>query len=144
MSQMGSRYFWLLLTLGGVLGAQPKSIGFEIENLPVGKSVTIPRPATTLVPLHVRAILTATDMPQSLSVRLVGLSGQPMPAAGPVKVSIIDPNSEHAVSAKLRGDAPFIYNFRDLRPITVSVTRTGSEVSAKLLIESNKPLEISH
>lgn len=126
-------------TRGGSLSG-----AFELEKLPPGKSVTIPRPATTWVPLAMRARLTATDMPQSLSLRLIGPTGAQLQGA-PVKLAIYDPNSERVVYVTVTPGVSFVYNFRDLRPIMVVSEDPGSERrQAKLQVESNKPLELSH
>lgn len=123
---------------------QPRPVAFDLEALPQGKSVTIPRPATTWVPLTMRARLTATDMPQSLSLRLIG-PGPGKIADNPVKLAIYDPNSERVVYATVRPGVSFVYNFRDLRPIMVVSEESGGALKqVKLQVESNKPLEISH
>jgi len=123
---------------------QPRAGAFDLETLPQGKSVTIPRPATTWVPLTMRARLTATDMPQSLSLRLI-LPGTGKTIENQVKLAIYDPNSERAVYATVQPGVAFVYNFRDLRPIMVVSEDSGGVLrQAKLQVESNKPLEISH
>ena len=128
----------------GPLYGQPRPVAFDLEALPQGKSVTIPRPATTWVPLTMRARLTATDMPQSLSLRLI-MPGTGKTVENQVKLTIYDPNSERVVYATVRPGVSFVYNFRDLRPIMVVSEDSGGVLrQAKLQVESNKPLEISH
>jgi hypothetical protein len=125
--------------------AEGRPTAFDLERLPAGKSVTIPRPATTWVPLWMRARLTGTDMPQSLSLKLIA-PGTGVPLKSPVKLAIYDPNSERVVYANVQPGVAFVYNFRDLRPIMVVSENTASPAlrQVKLQVESNKPLEISH
>ena len=132
------------LGLSSAALADARSGAFDLEKLPQGKSVTIPRPATTWFPLTMRARLTATDMPQSLSLRLIG-PGAAKIQGEPIKLSIYDPNSDRVVYVAVRPGVSFVYNFRDLRPIMVVSESGGKDQrQAKLQVESDKPLEISH
>lgn len=119
-----------------------KVSGFDLGRLPPGKNVTIPRPATTYVPLTARVVLTATDMPQTVSLKPVNLK------AGNVsmlRVSIYDKDSERVQYVDLRPGTPFLYNFKELSSITV-IPQAQGQVSdgMSLQVESDKPLEIAH
>lgn len=122
----------------GALGADE---AFHLNRLPKGKSVTIPRPATTLMPLNERAAFTATDMPQSLSFTPLETGrGQ----AEPIKVAIFDRRSERVQYINVVPGTPFLYTFRELATITVIAESKAASSTLLLKVESNKPLEIAH
>lgn len=115
---------------------------FRIEALPTGKSVTIPRPATTQVPLAQMVRLTATDLPQSLSFRPVARSGF---ATGSFRIAITEGEPQKTTYADLTPGTPFLYNFKELATITVvPEAKAGLPDGVALQIESDKPLEIGH
>lgn len=112
---------------------------FDLERLPIGKNVTFPRPATTIVPALARVQFTGTDMPQSLSLKAVGAQGGNL-GNGSLRISIYDPNAERVIHTEIHGDTVYLYHLRDLRPILVLTE--GGDHRLKLQVESNKPLDI--
>lgn len=119
-----------------------KVAGFPLEKLPKGKNVTIPRPATTIVNLPERVTFTATDMPQSLSFRPISARGG---VPRPVHLSIFDRGADRVQHADVQPGTPFLYNFKNLQPITVVVEGgSSSGRGLTLQVESDKPLEIAH
>lgn len=131
---------WLGVFLGALAFAQG---GFHVERLPRGKSVTIPRPATTYVPVAERVMLTATDMPQTVSFKPINLKSGP---ASALKLTITEGDSKRSKSVDVSPTTPFLYQFRALSHITVTVDEGGATSrpldGAALQIESNKPLDI--
>ena len=121
--------------------AQVSSSSFHLDRLPVGKAVTIPKPATTLVPLTERVTLTATDMPQSVSFRAVNTAQGP---AAPVRLAIYDSTSDRVQYVDVQPGTPFVYTYKELMSITV-VPQTSASTPRHLTlqVESNKPLEIA-
>jgi hypothetical protein len=114
---------------------------FYLQNLPLGKDVTIPKPATTWVPMAQRVKLTATDTPQSVSFRPVSAGSGVL---HPIKISIFDPNSERVKYVSVAPGTPFLYTFRQLGSITVIPEKpAGADEGLSLQIESDKPLEIA-
>lgn len=140
------KYFLFYLISLTTLAARParretwntRSSGFNLETLPIGKNVTFPRPATTLVSASTRVQLTGTDMPQSLSLKAV--SGAQTSGPGTIKISIYDQNADRVFYKELKRDTTYIYHLRDLRPV-IMITE-GGDPRLKLQVESNKPLEI--
>jgi hypothetical protein len=130
-----------LLAAGSNARAQGKAQGFYLERLPKGANVTIPRPATTIVPLTARVQLTATDMPQSLSFKPVDVNGG---TPRPIRLSIYDRRSERVQYVELKPGTPFLYTYRELGSITVIPQAAGGSNAMALQVESNKPLEIAH
>lgn len=112
---------------------------FDLERLPIGKNVTFPRPATTIVPALARVQLTGTDMPQSLSLKAVGAQGGSL-GDGVLRISIYDPNADRVIHTEIHKDTLYLYHLRDLRPILVLTE--GGDHRLKLQVESNKPLDI--
>lgn len=122
-----------------------KQQAFLLEQLPKGKSVTLPQPATTWVQINSRVQFKATDMPQSLS--FVAVAPQASDAAK-IRLAIYDRQAERVQYATVRSGVPFIYPLHGLDAITVIpelYPRTpGGGSGLKLQVESNKPLEMSH
>jgi hypothetical protein len=117
--------------------------GFHLDRLPQGKNVTIPRPATTYVPLARTVSFTATDTPQSLSLKPINLKAGGF--VGPLRVSIMDRESGKLQYVDLKPGMPFLYNFKELGSITVVPQSSGTVVEGlSLQVESDKPLEIAH
>lgn len=134
---------WLSLVTN--VGLAADAGGFHIDRLPKGKSVTIPRPATTYIPLMSRVVLTATDMPQTVSFKPINLKKGPV---NPLKLSIYDQGSTRVQYVNVSPSTPFLYAFKTLSAITIIVeeqpNQARSSDGAVLQVESNKPLDIAH
>lgn len=116
--------------------------GFSLERLPKGKNVTMPRPATTYVPLTARVVLTGTDMPQTLRFMPVNLSQGMLRS---LRLAIFDQNSERVQYVRVSPDTPFLYPIKDLEPITVIAEAiAGVTEGLQLQVESDKPLDVAH
>ncbi len=129
---------------GGSAGMQGAGGAFLLEKLPAGKDVTIPCPATTLVPLWSRVMLTATDLPQSVSFKAVNPAGG---ALTKVRIGIYDANADRVKYIELNPGTPFLYNMKDFETITIVPDVKGLGQAARSLalqVESNKPLQIAH
>jgi hypothetical protein len=109
---------------------------FNLNEIPPGKSITIGSPATTLVPLHSSSRFAPSDLPQTLKFLLTGSNEG-------VKVAIYDSNSEKVEYVTIRQGIPFLYSFKDLRPIMVKPQTAFMTSSAvRMMVESDKPLEV--
>lgn len=134
-----------LLVLGIVLWlAIPQLLaayGFDIMQLPAGKSVTLPRPATTLVPLDSEVRLTATDHGQSVKLSSVANMGK----GAPFSVAIYDSLSEKARTVTLSPGGSVLYQFLGINTIRIlpKIPKAKNPSGLRLQIESNKPLGIS-
>ncbi|MCX6110152.1 MAG: hypothetical protein NTZ90_11195 [Proteobacteria bacterium] len=116
--------------------------GFLLTNLPKGKDVTMPQPATTYVPLAARIMLTATDMPQTLSFRPVNIGHGPVHG---LRLVIFDENSERVQYRDMQPGTPFLYPVKTLTTVTVMAEAIGTPSSGVFLqVESDKPLTIAH
>ncbi len=113
--------------------------GFDLNELPLGKSVTLPTPAKTKIPVESRVRLTATDHQQTLK-----LTSQGNGKWTNIKVAIYDQNSEKVRYVNLAPGASIVYNFKDLRPIQIIPTRFKNKRTGNvwLSVESNRPLTI--
>jgi hypothetical protein len=127
---------------GGSTGVTGLNGAFLLDRLPAGKSVTIPRPATTLVPLSSRVMLTATDLPQSVSFKSVRPGGG---LVSRVRIGIYDGNADRVKYVEINPGTPFLYNMKDLETITIVPDGNGRDGHyLALRVESDKPLEIAH
>lgn len=139
---MRSATFIIAMLAAGSAAAQVSTSTFHLDRLPKGKAVTIPRPATTLVPLTERVTLTATDMPQSLSFKAVNTA---QGAVHALRLAIYDANSDRVQYVDVQPGTPFLYTFKELAAITVvPQPKAGLPATLSLQVESNKPLEIAH
>ena len=115
---------------------------FLLTNLPKGKDVTMPQPATTYVPLSSRILLTATDMPQTLSFRPVNVAHGPLQG---LRLVIFDEHSERVQYRTMQPGTPFLYPVKTLTTVTVMAEPIGAATSGVFLqVESDKPLTIAH
>ncbi len=130
--------FWpgLFLSFMPVLGFAA-SDAFLITELPTGKSVTLPHPALTLIPLSESVRLTSTDSTQTIKISLAN------PVPGAYKIAIFDPNSAGVKYLKIQKNAAAMYTFRDLSTIQLVPQNINNTQGAQLMIESNRPLGIS-
>ena len=120
----------------------PALSGFSLERLPKGKNVTMPRPATTYVPLANRVTLTGTDMPQTLRFMPINLLHG---AVRSLRLAIFDKNSERVQYVRVSPDTPFLYPIKDLSPITIIAEAImGDADGLQLQVESDKPLDVAH
>ena len=121
---------------------EPKTSGFDLNRLPRGKDITMPQPATTFVPIAGRVVLTATDMPQTLSFVPVNLAHGP---AKRLKLAIFDANSERVQYVEVSPGTPFLYPLKDLASVTVIPSTPGQpDAGLVLRVESDKPLQVAH
>lgn len=115
---------------------------FHLSALPKGKDVTIPRPATTHIPVASRVVITPTDLPQSISMKPVSNGRGPV---GMIRVAIYDRNSDRVQYVDLSPSTPFVYQVKNLFPITLIPEGRGhATVNLALQVESDKPLQIAH
>lgn len=135
--------FGLMLLPTGVCAKSSSRDGiFQLLELPKGKNVTIPRPATTQIPVSSTVVLTPTDMPQSISMKPVNINNGP---AGMLRVAIYDKNSDRVKYVDLSPSTPFVYQVKNLAPITLIPESRGSATTSMVLqVQSDKPLQIAH
>lgn len=114
---------------------------FTLEQLPVGKSVTLPKPATTSMAGTNSVKLTSTDLPQTVKLTAYSTHNAPVP---PFKVAIYDPFQDRVQYVEINGKTPVLYNFHALGTINI-VPKLGKAFSSavRLRVESDKPMEIS-
>lgn len=126
----------------GLLSTTTVAQSFKLHDLPSGKSVTLPRPATTQVPLNSSVRLTATDRDQTLKLSAKSNVVVPWQA---FTLAIYDRNSEKVRYVELSPKASMVYSFRDMAPIQIITKAKGSNQVEKLWleVESNKPLTIA-
>lgn len=133
----------MLLLPSGVSAKTPGRDGvFQLLELPKGKNVTIPRPATTQIPISSTVVLTPTDMPQSISMKPVNVNNGP---AGMIRVAIYDKNSDRVKYVDISPTTPFVYQVKNLAPITLIPEGRGAATASLVLqVQSDKPLQIAH
>mgnify|MGYP001576799525 CR=1 FL=1 len=111
---------------------------FDILDLPQGASVTLPSPATTLVPVSAFYRVNPTDKAQ-----VFRLSAPPKTCA--VKIQFYDKTSNEVKLATLRAGESLVYRFERFNGVRVHATPAAAEHCtgmAKLGLDSNRPLEI--
>ena len=133
----------LLIFMGIFWGPGSVTYAFDLKELPLGKSVTLPRPAITLIPLTSKARLTATDRQQTVKLTSVAKSGRGIAFT----LAIYDDLSEKVRYVKLKPGGSMIYSFLGINTIqVVPMLPKGSRKysHARLKVESNRPLGVGH
>lgn len=109
---------------------------FDIMELPEGASVTLPSPATTLVPLSTYYRVSPTDKAQVFRI------SSPAKSCA-VKIQVFDKSSEEVKMATLKTGESLIYRFERFNGVRVhAIPVTGCAAMTKLVLDSNRPLEI--
>lgn len=131
----------MIFALGALLVSSVAAAvaGFDITRMPTGKSVTLPNPAITLIPSGNQAVLTATDVPQTIKFSGVGAKGAAF------KVALYDPQQPVVKYLDVRPGQRVVYTFKTLGAIRIIPNLvSGKGQSVRLRVESNRPLGISH
>ena len=111
---------------------------FDLEDLEVGKSVTLPTPATTVFSATSEVRLSSTDKSQIVKIALFDVKVKES-----IKIAIYDSNSAGVHYVKIDKDMPALYNFHELSTIQIVPKPIASTSHLKLIVESNKPLGIT-
>lgn len=131
-----------LFVLSMIMSLKSLATSFDIKDLPHGKSVTLPHPATTLVPLNGQVILTATDNQQTVKISSVRSRGG---RGVQVRIAIYDSLSEKVRYLDLKPGGSIVYAFKGLNQIRIApIAPKRFPADARLKIQSNKPLGIGH
>ena len=111
---------------------------FQLSDIPKGKEITLPNPATTIVsPVHAFHVA-STDNGQTLKLSLEGGS-----ARDKLSIKIFDRKQENVVYFKLSKVSPVVYSFKGIDRIRI-VPSTKGRTRSKIKVESNRPLTIGH
>jgi hypothetical protein len=127
----------------GLLNATSASGNFDLASLPKSKSVTLPPPAATLIPLPSKVELTATDNHQVLKLTAYPSNKD---ATASFTVMILDPRADQPErKITVRPGHTVMYSFKSLGAITLKAEKpSGKRSPVKLKVESNRPLGIGH
>lgn len=142
ISMKATRTHWLLIACLHLTSMAPamSQSDFKITELPKGKSVTLPRPATTIIPISEAATLTSTDKSQTIKFTVISSSGQSSP---PIKLTIYDKHSETPRQLILKANSPTIYSFKGLGSIRIKTAPyLQSQNEGSMRVESNRPMGI--
>ena len=114
---------------------------FHISELEKGQTVTLPRPATTMVPLHQEIRLASTDLPQNLQISLPPTFQK----SQAIEIQIFDSFSDDVKTIKVTPGTVALYTFKALssvRLVPKVTAKKNGPTAAQLKIESNKPLSV--
>lgn len=109
---------------------------FSFNQVPRGKSVTLPTMTRTVVAAIKRIRVTSTDYPQTLKISHRSKSNQPM------AIAIYDRFQNRVRYATIHPRRPVLYTFRDLGAIDIVAMNIRRGVD--LAFESNGPTGFSH
>lgn len=127
----------MLLSLSKFSFAAEGDSPFDIRWLPKGADVTLPHPATTIVPLNLMHRVMPTDYDQVLKFTSQG--------SCVIRITVYDNAAPRARTLDIRGGETMIYHFRKLSTIRVNAeeeTASKCPQTASLTLESNRPLGI--
>ena len=130
-------------TVASGIAQAKKPSGFDLNDIPKGASVTLPQPATVVIPLSQRVTLTATDMPQTLKLSPAHTKNKLFNKE--LVVAVYDSNLDRVKYLKLDPKMPTLYRFHSLGSIALvpKTSAKGGNRNLRLVVESDKPLEIS-
>jgi hypothetical protein len=114
---------------------------FDINQVPKGKSITLPPPALSVISLPATLTLKATDRKQTIKLSTLHSSGP----SSQVKVGIFTAGSERVRYVTLKPANPMIYTFSKLETIRLEsqLVKGAAKLSKmKMVLESNRPLHI--
>lgn len=132
----------VMLLLWSVYSMQLLAKPFDIMELPNGKSITLLSSAQAHIPIEERVSITATDAPQSLSVSIKKNNGEPVSKS--VKIAIFDKFQSEVKYVELQTGRVFVYSFKGLSTITITVPDSAGLKGVYLEMESNKPFTLKH
>lgn len=129
------------LAMSTLAGAQEDFEPFDLTELPPGVMVTLPHPAHSSAPVGIELRVQASDRAQVLKMNTLALRG----GTKKVRLAIYDQESSAVQHLTLEPGSPFLYHFKSMKPIRIVPEMSPQAFkSQKLLLESNKPLGISH
>lgn len=142
----------MLLTWAQMVYASEPGV-FQLETLPIGAEVTLPKSNSVEISTLASMAITPTDLPQSVSLTLV-----PLTANAPLRVAVFARGQERVQYIDLKPGIPLIYNFKSLEAASfaVSVMPASSQKvasakttrdpgkSLKIDVRSDKPLSVRH
>ena len=128
-----------LLTLLIVLFySRLEAADFQLSEIPRGKEITLPDPATTIVSPNHPFFVASTDNGQTLKLSLEGARKNEK-----LLIKIYDRNQDNVVHFKLTQLSPVVYTFKGIDNIRI-VPKQKGRIKAKIKVESNRPLTIGH
>lgn len=129
----------------GALDAAIAGASFSIEDLPKGKSVTLPHQSRSVMELPGQLRLRATDHNQTVKFYSHHRSGNKRP----IKLSLYDSKSAEVRHVTLKATSPVIYHLNAHQSLRVraevlaGVSADASNSMMSLVLESNRPLELT-
>lgn len=120
---------------------------FLVTQLPIGKSVTLLKPATTTIPLKEKVELSATDFPQTVSFNAIW-NNQQAPTQE-IRLSLFEKEKNTVRFIELKPGTMFLYSFKNSTS-TISIVPEAKNLKISdeekrnlhLKIESDKPLTV--
>lgn len=137
-----------LLILLTLISASAFGKPFNLKKLPAGKQVTLGMPAETLVPVNSKAVLTATESPQTVSFEAKSRKGQ---STSKLKIAIWDKTLKKVKYLELGKKKKILYSMKNLGSIVVipekaddnKHSKNAPQYEAQLVLKSDKPLRIA-
>ncbi len=143
--RVGKIYLVVCVAAIGYMNTSQSNPGFFVESLPKGARITIPQPATTIVPVGMQVFVGATDRGQAIKLTPMYKTKNKQLIKIDLKQSI---SGTKQLSYDLRRTRPLVYSFDGLETVRVAseYTGAGDHLDGKTLlkIESNRPIQISH
>ena len=113
---------------------------FKLSDIPKGKEITLPNPASTQASPYSPFYVAATDRDQTIKLSLEGGYARER-----IKIGLYDKNLEKAVYFTLTKNSPVVYSFKSIDRIRIiPKPRKDVRIRSKIIVESNRPLTIGH
>ena len=128
----------LFVTLVMFISQISLAADFQLAEIPRGKEITLPNPATTLVESNQPFHVSSTDKGQTLKLTLEGGRKRDK-----LSIRIYDRSQEKVINFKLTKFSPVVYSFKGIDSIRI-VPSSKKRIKARIKVESNRPLTIGH
>ncbi len=133
----------MLLFMSPFVWAQDDAQPFDITELPRGVVITLPHEMQSQSPVHLRLNVQASDKRQFLKMSTVSRTGP----VRPLRVAVYDRLAKKVHYLQLKEGTSAIYQFKGqylIRLIPEFDGKAGDWTQQRLVLESNRPLGISH
>ena len=128
-----------LVPFGAALLAQT---GFNVDQLPGGKSVMLPHSTPPLIPMGRDVSVASTENAQTVMFSAVYTGPAPAPV---IDLTIHDPAAPQPLHVAVKSGAPVLYAYKKMGPIRLQPALKGDKRRAGLMllkVESAAPLDV--
>ena len=134
---MTTKFLGIFLSFAWITNTIASTGPFKVKNLPIGKTLTLPKPAMMQIPQDMPVYLTSEDIPQAIKISLMNTG------RGRMNIAIYNNDRKLTKEFRLKRGDTVLYTFDGLTSIKLVPQGEGKYTRGlKLRLESNKPLGV--